>query len=290
MNQITKREQDIIDNINALNVLEQKFLKYQYEVKKPEDSKTFKDFLADIIDISHNAVELLKKIQKDLGEIDTIKINNPRMKEQIRDIVKGTSKFYSVSFYSLCIDKLNEDEPDKTKHLASSILDYLSEEFMDGGDDDIFSDFHSFFDIPAFYFRRIQVGPIVSSTTLPLGVQRYFAEIKDAYAYGLNTSSIALCRSLLEMALSQKLSKGLKKRASDDVVNISDEREDSLIRLIYEAKNARKITSDLAKAAHGIRRRANKVIHLKDDYKKPSQEETLSCIWETIKIIEALYR
>jgi len=290
MSQITKRERDIIDNINALNALEKEFLKYEYEAKKPEDAQTLKDYLLDIIGISQNAFELLTKIQRDLGEIDTVKINNSRMKEQIGEIVKGKLKFYSISFYRNCIEKCNENEPDETKHLTSKIRDLLYDEFMDGGADDIFSDFHSFFDMPAFYFRRIQVGPIVSSTTLPLGVQRYFAEIKDAYAYGLNTSSIALCRSLLEMALSQKLSKGLKKGAPDDVVNISGEREDSLIRLIYEAKNARKITSDLAKAAHGIRKRANEVIHLKDDYKKPSQEETLSCILETIKIIESLYR
>ena len=147
------------------------------------------------------------------------------------------------------------------------------------------------FGIIDYYYRKLKIGPIVSSSTLPQNILSYFNEIRETYAFGQYRSSIALCRALLEMTLLDKLKK-LKVFAdrNSNVISIDVAKEDNLFQYIKLAKWKRILDRKMINSAHEIRMISNKILHRKDESIKPTEKTAFKIISETVMLIETMYR
>jgi hypothetical protein len=140
-----------------------------------------------------------------------------------------------------------------------------------------------------YYLAKIKIGPIISSSKIPDNLGAYFEEVKEAYAFGLYRSCVALSRAILEMSLFDKLKrKGFFKEQK--VVQMQLEKEDKLSRFINEAKWHKILNPENAELAHKVRDAANRVLHSKERESKPKEKEALEIIFNTIRVIEWLYR
>jgi len=170
--------------------------------------------------------------------------------------------------------------------MPTSIEDILNDKF-----EDIFSDFHSWFDVTSYYLAQITIGPIISSFKIPSYLLSYFTEIKETYAFGKYRASVALCRALLEMALYRKLkAKGAFRDKDPKVTGINVAREDNLNRYINMAKWEKVLSKDSLDLAHQIRKTANGVLHIKDSEKQLNKKIVVDTIFATLRILEGLYR
>jgi 3-methyladenine DNA glycosylase AlkD len=142
-----------------------------------------------------------------------------------------------------------------------SLRDFISDYKFD----ELFDEFHSWFDLVGYYHAKAKIGPIVSASRISNEqVSTYFDEIKEAYAFGQYRSSIALSRALLEMSLFDKLKrKGAFKQSSNKVVSIDVAKEDSLFKFINQAERFGILNHKMASLAHEVRKSANRVLHLK---------------------------
>jgi len=171
-------------------------------------------------------------------------------------------------------------------NLGLNINDILQSKF-----DDLFSDFHSWFDIIGYYQSRIRIGPIISMAKVPDHILAYFDEAKDTFAFMQYRSTIALSRALLEMVLFDKL-KGKRAFSNTDpkVTDINVAREDNLCRYINLAKFHKLLTQSEGDIAHKVREQANSILHNKTSKSKPNELETLEIVLDTMKLVEKLYR
>ena len=244
---------------------------------KPVTTDESEAFILKAIQLAYDAFTVKSEILYEISELSEIRIYDEYVLKLLDRIRKGES-FYSISFYEKVFDE-NEEVP-------TSMHDFLMQKF-----DNLFEDFHSWFDLVGYYINKTRIGPIVSSSKVPDHLLAYFDELKETYAFHQYRSSLALCRSLLEMALYDKLkTRGVFKANNPKVTHIDIAKEDNLNRYINIAKWERIISPAMHEIAHKVRTTANSILHPKDTATKLNGKQVLEAMFQTIRIIENLYR
>ena len=282
---VTKTEKQILDNVRKLELLEREFKKFNYETATPRNSDESISFLREIIRIAGEAFTTRNKILEDFKDVTELNIQD-KQALGLLDSVRRNDKLYSIAFYENVGGIINADAENQENKMPTSIEDILNDKF-----EDLFSDFHSWFDVTSYYLAQITIGPIISSFKIPSYLLSYFSEIKEAYAFGKYRASVALCRALLEMALYRKLkAKGAFRDKDPKVTGINVAREDNLNRYINMAKWEKVLSKDSLDLAHQIRKTANGVLHIKDSEKQLNKKIVVDTIFATLRILEGLYR
>ncbi len=282
---VTKTEKQILDNVRKLELLEREFKKFNYETATPRNSDESISFLREIIRIAGEAFTTRNKILEDFKDVTELNIQD-KQALGLLDSVRRNDKLYSIAFYENVGGIINADAENQENKMPTSIEDILNDKF-----EDIFSDFHSWFDVTSYYLAQITIGPIISSFKIPSYLLSYFTEIKETYAFGKYRASVALCRALLEMALYRKLkAKGAFRDKDPKVTGINVAREDNLNRYINMAKWEKVLSKDSLDLAHQIRKTANGVLHIKDSEKQLNKKIVVDTIFATLRILEGLYR
>ncbi len=278
-------ERRVLENVRKLEKLEKEFLKFTYETSKPQTAEELTAFLGEAMRTAAEAFTAKNEILEDFKDITELRIQDRQALRLLDGIRKG-DKFYSIAFHENVGEMLNAKTESRSDQIATSLHDILFDKF-----DDLFSDFHSWFDVLGYYSSKIVIGPIISSSKVPSHLLSYFEELKETYAFGQYRASIALCRALLEMALYRKLkARGAFKDKDPKVTNIDVAREDNLNRYINMAKWEKVLSKDSHDMAHGIRKTANDVLHTKDAEKPLDHKVVVDTIFATIRILEELYR
>lgn len=282
---MTVTEQRILENVRKLEKLEKEFLKFTYETIKPQNSDELSVFLGEAMRTAAEAFNARNEILEDFKDVTELRIQD-RQALRLLDFIRRGDKLYSITFYENIGEMFNAKTDNRANEIATSIHDILSDKF-----DDLFSDFHSWFDLTGYYFAKIKIGPIISSFKVPSYLLSYFEELKETYAFGQYRASIALCRALLEMALYRKLkAKGAFRNKDPKVTIIDVAREDNLNHYINMAKWEKILSKDSHNIAHGIRKTANNVLHAKDAEKQIDHKVVIDTIFATLRILEELYR
>ena len=282
---MTKTEQRIIDNVHKLEALEKEFKKFNYETATPRNSDESVSFLREIIRIATEAFTTRNKILEDFKDVTELNIQDKQVLGLL-DAIRRNDKLYSIAFYENIGGIINADAENQDSKMPTSFEDALYDKF-----DDLFSDFHSWFDVTSYYLAQTTIGPIISSFKIPSYLLSYFSEIKETYAFGKYRASVALCRALLEMALYRKLKAKKAFRDKDTkVTSINVAREDNLNRYINMAKWEKILSRDSIDLAHQIRKTANGVLHIKDSEQQLDNKIVVDTIFATLRIIEGLYR
>ena len=242
-----------LDKLRRFKKIETEFLKFTYETKSPVNEDESNAFFERIFQLAFDTVSLKNQI---LGEM-----------HDVSDLQMIDAKTEALS------DKIETD-------LRSYFIDRV-EDFQD--------DFHSGFYIPDYYFRKAQVGAIITSAKVPKNITRYFDEIKEAFAFGLDRSGISLSRTLLEIGLHDKLKKKGHFK-SNRVIQFDPSREDQLSRYIYLSYQCGLLNKALKESSNEIRKTANNVLHIKDTEEFSVRGRALKTISDTIEIIEFLYK
>ena len=282
---VTKTEKQILDNVRKLELLEREFKKFNYETATPRNSDESISFLREIIRIAGEAFTTRNKILEDFKDVTELNIQD-KQALGLLDSVRRNDKLYSIAFYENVGGIINADAENQENKMPTSIEDILNDKF-----EDLFSDFHSWFDVTSYYLAQITIGPIISSFKIPSYLLSYFTEIKETYAFGKYRASVALCRALLEMALYRKLkAKGAFRDKDPKVTSINVAREDNLNRYINMAKWEKILSKDSLDLAHQIRKTANSVLHIKDSEQQLDKKIVVDSIFATLRILEGLYR
>jgi hypothetical protein len=285
MDQMTATEQRVLKNVRKFERLEKEFLKFTYETSKPQSPEELSAFLGEMMKTAVEAFTAKNEILEDFKDVTELRIQD-RQALRLLDSIRRDDKFYSIAFYENVGKMLNTKAKNRTDEIAMSIRDILSDKF-----DDLFSDFHSWFDVTGYYFAKIKIGPIISSFKVPSYLLSYFEELKETYAFGQYRASVALCRALLEMALYRKLkARGAFKDKEPKFTSINVAREDNLNRYINMAKWEKILSKGSLDIAHGIRKTANDVLHSKDAEKQFDHKVVTDTIFGTLRILEELYR
>jgi len=275
----------VLGNARKLEKLEKEFLKFTYETSKPKSSEELTAFLGESIRIASEAFAARNEILDDFKDVTELRIIDKQVLK-VLDNVRRCDKFYSIAFHENIGEMLNAKTENETDKISITIEDVLHDKFHD-----LFSEFHSWFDLIGYYFNRIQIGPIISSSKVPSYLLSYFDELKESYAFGQYKASTALCRTLIEIALYEKLkAKGAFKNKDPKVININVAKEDNLNRYINMAKWEKILSEFSADAAHKIRLTANDVLHVKEAPRKLDQKFVFDTIISTVNIVEELYR
>jgi hypothetical protein len=195
----------------------------------------------------------------------------------------------TISFYKKMVEVLKESagSPEDLPDTSDIVTDLIERKW-----DTLFEDFHSWFDMTGYFYAQMKIGPIISSFEVPRHLLVYFRELRETFSFKQYRAAIALSRALLEMCLYRKLSarRAFSNRGAGNIVPIQSAREDSLFRFINMAEKCRLLSESEAKTAHGIRDGANKILHVKESPTAPSETDTLKIIWDTISILQRLYR
>jgi len=279
-------EKEILSKARKLEELEKEYLKYSYECKKPENSEEVKSFLDKALSFAQEAFITRNDIKIELSKITNLAVYDPNVLKTI-DKIKTNDKFYSISFYKSIAEMLNKNIDNWNDKLDLSTREYLFSEKYD----ELFDDFHTWFDVCNYYNAKMSIGAIISSAIVPKKILPYFNEIREAYAFEQLRASIALCRALLEMVLFERLDR-LKafKNQPPQPTSISPENEGNLNIYIRMAKKRKIINGSEVDTAHEIRIFCNQILHLTNKEIKPNVNETFKIIIATVNVIEGIYR
>jgi len=279
-------EKAILSSARKLELLEREYLKYSYECKKPENEEELENFLKNSIQLAQEAYTIKNEIKFELSKITDLAVYDPKVLRTI-DKIRNNEKFYSISFYENIAELLNKNIENLNEQLSISTREFLLFE----KNDELFSDFHTWFDVYSYYSYKMEIGAIISSAIVPKKISPYFNEIREAYAFGQLRASLALCRALLEMVLYDKLDRiGAFKNKPKQPRDISPEKEGNLYRYIIDAKARKLISSNDATTAHKVRDFCNQILHLKKNNIAPGSSETYRIIVDTVSVIESVYR
>jgi len=163
--------------------------------------------------------------------------------------------------------------------------------------DEQLSEFHSWFDVPTYYRRKTQIGCIVAALRSSQTIDRYYSEIREAYAFGCHRACVALCRSLIELVLHDALVRRellLDTRVSDITTDRS-----AGVTLSYLIDRASKnpahnpiIGRTEREAAWRVKNEADHVLHFRDragnDDFALTEDESFDLIRDTIRVVEAV--
>lgn len=279
---MSSRENLVLKRVRRFEELEREFLRFTYEVSKPLTTDEAKAFIGEAFQIAAEAFSIKNEILDEFQELSELRINDNNALRLLDSIRQGKS-FNSILFYESIGKMINARTVSAADKAVTSTYDVWIEKF-----DDLFSDFHSWFDLAGYYFDKTIIGPLISSSKVPDHLIRYFDELKETFAFGQYMSSIALCRALLEMALYEKLSvSGAFK--SKDAKNIAA-RKYNLNDYIDLARCQNIMSDGACDIAHKIRKSANIILHTKDKGRTLNRKEALEIIIDTVRIAENLYR
>lgn len=282
---MNETEQIILESARKFDELEKQFLKYTYETKKPQNFEELQHFFEESVRLAIEAFDTQNDILENFINIRELNIIDQNVLN-ILDSIRDGKKYYSISYYENWMDMVNKGKESFSDRHPTSIYEILHEKFSDYLDD-----FHARFDLVGYYFDKITVGPIISSSKIPEHLINYFEELKETYAFGQYRSSIALCRALLEMALFHKLTvRGAFRTQDTNITNINVAKEDNLNRYINMAKWNELLSESERSNAHEIRKKANDILHAKNSSNELNGSEIIDTISLTINIIEKLYR
>ena len=273
----------IIESARKLDHLEKEYLRLMYESPTPTDKDELWDYTNELWTVGSKAFDTRNSIVADYPDITNLQVYDASVRATL-DKIRGNEIFYSINFYEAWSKEL-EERSGKEFDFAINYRQFLEAKY-----DDWYDDFYQGFHLTTYYKAIIEIGPIISSTHIPPEAQSYFNEIREAYALELKYSAIALCRSVMEMCLFDKLQKkGFFKQSK--VIQIDAEREDKLYHLIRMAKNERLLDDATRDIADEIRKDANQVLHpkKKKDVRSTIKLNSLKIILDTVKVIEKLY-
>lgn len=277
-----------LEKVREFKKVEKEFIRYTYESRKPKNNIESNKFLKKAIELSFKALSIRNKILGEMHDVSNIQIIDPDVKLIISKL-RSDERFESVTFAESIANLINKDINNSYEQVATELIHYFSEENYD----EFWDDFHSWFYVPEYYYRKAQVGAIITRSILPKNIIKYFDEIKEAYAFGLDKSCISLSRTLLEIALHDKLKKkGLFKKTKDyrnyNIINLNE--EDPLRRFIVVAKRNNLLSVRYKELADEIRTHGNNVLHVKDTTEYSVSGLALKTIINTVEVIEYLYR
>jgi len=163
----------------------------------------------------------------------------------------------------------------------------LSDESRDRFDD-LFAEFHVWFDIPDYYYSKAQIGCILGFGGYGNEIDDYFIEIREAYAFGLYGACVALSRALIEQVLFDALKrKRLLEEAFATDVN-TGQKNIYLARMIQTGKRHGIISREQADKAHRVRKGAIDVLHIKTTSRGKVERMTAAKALEVVKDMVAV--
>lgn len=264
----------LAEKVSKFNQLEESF-KEKLDLLDKFEENSYKT----IFNLVFDAVKLKDQIELELAKTapSNLQMHDPKLRDTI-SLIRDGHQFITTYAYELFTKKDDDSSfGDDNYHFD---FDTLLDHFM------------SWFDVPTYYRAKLTVGPIVTSKSLPDKLSTYFAELRDAYAYGLDKSCRALCRALLELCLTDKLSqilaynlklKEYRKRKK------KPEWDFDLYTKISHAYENELFDSDLKILADSIRNSGNETLHAFSNKKLDPQKNDLEIIKDTVKIVEHLY-
>ena len=271
--------EEIVRKVERLFDTEQQYLK----LIKSSDSGDAKK----IIELITRAVSLMNEIKLALTEHDpdSLEIENDNLRNTLRKVREG-ERIESVEAYETLREYL------KSKSINEDASELETSDFVENYWNDLFDIYHSRFDINSYFYGKLEVGPIITSSSLPPALKDYFSELREAYAYGLYKACIALCKMILEIGFADCLSKIKEYNNASELNKIAKNKpnfEFGLFENINIASSLKIIPEDLAKKADDVRLIGNKIVHFKATNSKEKLRNTFEVIKDTITIIEALY-
>jgi hypothetical protein len=270
--------------VREFKKIEQEFIKFTYETKTPGNKKESEQFMNNAIKLAFNAVEKRNVILGEMHDVSDIQMNDPEVRSIIEKLRKG-ERFESLAFAESISSLFNEKIDNYYEKIKTGLRDYFYEDKYD----ELWEEFNTWFHIPDYYYRKAQIGAIITSSKLPSNIVKYFNEIKEAYAFGLDKSCISLSRTLLEIALHDKLKKkGLFKPSK--IISINIAKEDSLHKYINVARKEMLLSNKAKGLAMEIKKKGNNVLHIKDTQDFSVRGLALKTIKDTVELIEYLYR
>ena len=273
-----------LEKIREFKKIEQEFIKFTYEVKTPGNKEESEHFMNKAIELAFDAVEKRNMILGEMHDVSDIQIYDQKAKIIIEKLRQG-ERFESLVFAENLASLFNKEIDNFNEQIKTELKDYFYEDKIE----ELWEEFHSWFYIPDYYYRKAQIGSIITSSKLPLNIVQYFEEIKEAYAFGLDKSCISLSRALLEISLHYKLKrKGFFK--SSKITNIDIAKEDPLHRYIFVAQREGLISKEAKELALEIKNKGNRVLHIKDTQDFSVRGQALKTIKDTVSVIEYLYR
>ncbi len=272
--------EEIVQKVEKLLDTEKKYLNLIESAEAAEATT--------IIELIINAASLAGEINVGLTEIDRdiFEIEDDEIRIALKNIREGRG-FESVSAYNTLRNYL------KSKGINNEDSVSEGEEALEGRWDELFGLFHARFDINSYFFGKLKVGPIITAASLPIALSNYFSELREAYAFGLYNSCLALCRMLLEMGLADTLSKIDKYKDASDMNRKAKDKpsyEFGLFENINIASSLKLLSNELTHKAHGVRLTGNRIVHSKGLNTRPKSLDTLQIIKDTVAIVEALYQ
>jgi hypothetical protein len=281
---MTPLEKEIWENARKLKKLEKDYLKLLYEHSTPETKEDLWEYAEKLRVIGAEAFDIRNEILESfIGNLN-IQVFDDSVKETLNKI-RNDEQFYSISFF----EEYSKSVEEKSGKSLGHAINFW--QFLDAKSDEWYDDFYQRFHIIGYHQKIATIGPIISSSKIPSEAIVYFDEVRDAYALELYVSAIALCRSVLESSLYNKLkSIGLFKKSK--IVQLDTEKQDKLYHLIRIAKQKKLLDYGTTDLANDIRKSANKILHPKKEQGKKSYisgKEAFIIITNTIKVLEKLY-
>jgi len=273
-----------LEKVRELIKIEQEFIKFTYETKTPENKEESEQFMNNAIELAFGAIEIRNKILGEMHDVSDIQVNDPGVRLIIEKLRRG-EKFESLAFAENLAFLLNKKIDNYYEKIKTELKNYFYEDKYD----ELWEEFNSWFYVPDYYYRKAQIGSIITSSKLPPNIVQYFDEIKEAYAFGLDKSCISLSRTLLEIALHDKLKrKGYIKPNKVQCIDIA--KEDSLTHYIFVAAQEKLLSKKAKELAIEIKKKGNSVLHIKDTQDFSVRGLALKIIKDTVETIEYLYR
>lgn len=277
-------EKWINESARKLDRLEKEYMKLMYESGEPTTNEELLKHVTELRNVGADAFDIRNEILVEFPHITNLKIYDSLVKNILKKI-REKEKFYSINFYE-CYSEFVEEKSGKPFDFPINF-----EQFMDAKFDDWWDDFHSNYHIPSYYGEIIKIGPIISSASIPDEARSYFSEIREAYAFALYFSAIALCRALMEMCIFDKLSRKGAFQESN-IVQFDTAKQDRLYHLIPLARNKGLLNDRTKNLAGRIRRSSNRILHPRKINKselRDIKKDALEIIIGTIGVIEKLY-
>lgn len=280
---------DLIAKARQFDQLDRKCIRLSYEGVKPTD-ETFVEYFSELLGLCSSAYLLWNEIKLELGEVSILQIVDPDARKIVRKI-RDDYDFLVIRQYVTIARILNTSIDDINEQHPTDFGDFVQERF-----DDLFSEFHSWFDIGTYYRRKAQIGCIVVALPHDRTIDQYYSEIREAYAFTCYRACVALCRAVIELVLYDTLKKRkLLKNVGEIDIETGRKREFHLGRLIvqaakYPAGNPIIGEADIERAWR-IKDKAERILHFRDrsggDELDVPEDEAFDLIKDTIAIVEA---
>lgn len=277
------KKSDLADGADRLESLNRQCIELSYERAIPRDSIALKEYFEEQFRVCHEAFTLWNDIKLHLAELSSLKISDETTKSILKEVRSGEE--LHVIRQHKNFESLLAKAEERGSEPGDILDDYLFEKH-----DDLLLGFHAWFDLSKFHERKMLIGCIIVQFHNNPAIDSYYAEISDAFAFGLFKSVVVMCRALLELSLYDELSKHqLLKQTNVAQIETGRSRELGLWRLINLASTHRLVSSAGQEEAHQVRTRANTVIHLQErrDY-NVTEELALDVIRGTTFVIEDL--